>query len=155
MVTDRGKSYDAIEWGAVARQKCLWHLIRNASAVIHRKSGVARQFGTRLKEILRGSIRLWREKEQGDVPGYEERVKKTETELTHHLRNRAMQDKDNQRWLNGIGLQDDHGNVLRFLRPPGIEPAHNRAERALPPAVIARKVSPCSKNQRAELAFRR
>jgi transposase len=153
MVTDRGKSYDAEELNGVAQQKCLSHLIRNASAVVNKKSGPARQFGTRLKELLRGSIQLWREKKQGHVPDYDERVQKTDTELTHHLRNRVMKDDDNQRLLNGIGGQNDRGNVLRFLHEPGVEPTNNRAERALRPAVIARKVSQCSKNERGAYAF--
>jgi ribosomal protein S15P/S13E len=153
MVTDRGKSYDAVELNGVAQQKCLSHLIRNASGVVNKKSGSARQFGTRLKELLRGSIELWREKKQGDIADYAERVEKIETELTHHLRNRIMKDDDNQRLLNGIGGQNDRGNLLRFLREPGVEPTNNRAERALRPAVIARKVSQCSKNERGAYAF--
>lgn len=153
MVTDRGKSYDAEELSGVAQQKCLSHLIRNASAVVNKKSGPARHFGTRLKELLRGSIQLWREKKRGDVPDYRERVEKIEAALTHHLRNRVMKDDDNQRLLNGIGGQNDHGNVLRFLHEPGVEPTNNRAERALRPAVIARKVSQCSKNERGAYAF--
>jgi transposase len=153
MITDRGKSYDAVELEGVAQQKCLSHLIRNASVVVNKKSGPARQFGARLKELLRGSIQLWREKKQGDVPDYEERIEKIETELTHHLRNRMMKDDDNQRLLNGIGGQNDRGNLLRFLREPGVEPTNNRAERALRPAVIARKVSQCSKNERGAYAF--
>jgi transposase len=36
--------------------------------------------------------------------------------------------------------------LLRFLADPRIEPTNNRAERALRPAVIARNVSPGSKN---------
>jgi len=55
--------------------------------------------------------------------------------------------------LNGIGGQNDRGNLLRFLREPGVEPTNNRAERALRPAVIARKVSQCSKNERGAYAF--
>ncbi|MCX7020646.1 MAG: transposase, partial [Candidatus Sumerlaeota bacterium] len=34
----------------------------------------------------------------------------------------------------------------RFLDDPAVEPTNNRAERALRPAVIARKVSHCSRN---------
>lgn len=42
---------------------------------------------------------------------------------------------------------------MRFLDEPGIEPTNNRAERALRPAVIARKVSRCSKTVRGAEAF--
>jgi transposase len=39
------------------------------------------------------------------------------------------------------------------LADPRIEPTNHRAERALRPAVIARKVSQCSKNDRGARAF--
>ena len=70
-----------------------------------------------------------------------------------HLRHRILKDDDNQRLLDGIGWHQDRGNLLRFLRVEGLEPTNNRAERALRPAVIARKVSHCSKNQRGAEAF--
>jgi transposase len=73
--------------------------------------------------------------------------------LTYHLRNRIFRDDDNQRLLNRIGTQQDRGRLLRFLETEGVEPTNNRAERILRPAVIARKVSHCSKNQRGADAF--
>jgi hypothetical protein len=48
--------------------------------------------------------------------------------------------------LNGIGKQNDKGRVFLFLEHPEVEPTNNCAERGLRPAVIARKVSQCSKN---------
>ena len=64
------------------------------------------------------------------------------------LRDRVLSDADNQRLLDGIGRQHDCGLVLLFLERPEIEPTNNRAERGLGGAVIARKVSHCSKNER-------
>src|SRR5947209_4847323 len=64
-----------------------------------------------------------------------------------------LRDPDNQRLLDGIGLQHDRGHVMRFLKTEGVEPTNNRAERILRPAVIARKVSHCSKNQPGANAF--
>ena len=55
--------------------------------------------------------------------------------------------------LNELGWHDDRGNLLRFLDDQGIEPTNNRAERALRGAVIARKVSHCSKNEDGADAF--
>jgi len=69
------------------------------------------------------------------------------------LRNRSLKDEDNQRLLDGIGLQHDQGRVLQFLRNPAVEPTNNRSERALRPAVIARKLSHGSKNTRGAEAF--
>ena len=64
-----------------------------------------------------------------------------------------MPDPDNQRLLNELGRHDDRGNLLRFLDDPNVEPTNNRAERALRGAVIARKVSHCSKNDEGAEAF--
>ena len=78
---------------------------------------------------------------------------KLDITLTHHLRNRILRDDDNQRLLNGVGTQHDKGNLLRFLHEEGIEATNNRAERELRPAVIARKVSHCSRNENGARAF--
>jgi hypothetical protein len=43
--------------------------------------------------------------------------------------------------------------VLRFWADPRVEPTHQRAARALRPAVIARQVSPCAKHTRGAEAF--
>jgi transposase len=47
------------------------------------------------------------------------------------------------------------GDLLRFLEEPEVEPTNNRVERMLRPAVIARKVSPCSKTWLGAYAFTR
>ena len=64
-----------------------------------------------------------------------------------------MPDRDNWRLQNELGWHDDRGNLLRFLDDVGIEPTNNRAERALRGAVIARKVSHCSRNEAGADAF--
>ena len=73
--------------------------------------------------------------------------------ITDHLRDRALSDRDNQRLLNELGRCHDAGSLVRFLDEPGIEPTNNRAERALRPAVIARKVSQCTKTAGGTRAF--
>jgi hypothetical protein len=72
---------------------------------------------------------------------------------TYQLRDRCLKDRDHQRRLNELGWHHDRGNVLRFLVDPRIAPTNNRAERALRPAVIARKVSHCSQNGAGAHAF--
>ena len=57
------------------------------------------------------------------------------------------------RLQNELGWHDDRDSLLRFLDDPSIEPTNNRAERALRPAVIARKVSHCSKTVEGADAF--
>src|SRR5271155_5522079 len=48
LVCDRGKSYDAEELLGLRQQKCLAHLLRNASEIANRKTGRARQFSRKL-----------------------------------------------------------------------------------------------------------
>lgn len=146
--SDRGKSYDAAALDRVEQQKCLSHLLENVSEVLATKHGRARQFGEKLKSLLRQGLQLWKEQQAGRATDFDQRTGEIEKNLTYHLRDRILQDDDNQRLLNGIGWHHDRGNVLRFLHNPVIEPTNNRAERALRPAVIARKVSHCSKNER-------
>jgi len=153
LVNDRGKSYDAHESDDVRQQKCLAHLLRNISEVVERKCGRARQFGLTLKVLLREGLALWKARPTLSPENYQARVKELDDKLTQHLRNRIFRDDDNQRLLNGIGSQNDRGHLLRFLSQEGVEPTNNRAERILRPAVIARKVSQCSKNQRGAEAF--
>jgi hypothetical protein len=153
MGTDRGKSYDAEEFDAVAQQKCLGHLQRNLTEVLETKEGRAREFGLGLKDMLRQSIELHHRRSDLPSADYQLQIQQIDEALTFHLRHRVLKDDDNQRLLDGIGLHQDRGNLLRFLRVEGLEPTNNRAERALRPAVIARKVSHCSKNQRGAEAF--
>jgi hypothetical protein len=153
MVTDRGKSYDAEELLGVQQQKCLDHLKENINEVLERKAGRARSFGLKLKSILREARQLWRDQRAGKAENFPAEVERFEEELTIHLRPRILKDEDNQRLLDGIGLQHDRGRVLRFLHDPAIEPTNNRGERTLRGAVIVRKLSHGSKNERGAEAF--
>jgi hypothetical protein len=153
MVTDRGRSYDARAFDDVKQQQCLAHILRSLHEVLQTKKGRARDFGERLKALLQDAIQLWHGYHTGEVADFAAQAQALQDTMTHHLRNRGLTDPDNQRLLNQIGRHHDRGNLLRFLEDPHIEPTNNRAERALRPAVIARKVSQCSKNAPGAHAF--
>ena len=161
MVTDRARSYDAQALSGVRQQKCLAHVLRSISEVVQTKRGRGRTpdrsrghgFGKRLSELLREAMELWESQRRGEVADYAGETDRLRRALSHHLRDRPMPDRDNGRLQNELGWQDDRGNLLRFLDDPGIEPTNNRAERALRGAVIARKVSHCSRNEAGADAF--
>jgi hypothetical protein len=153
LVTDRGRSYDAIELAGVRQQKCLAHIQRALSEVLEPQHGKARTFGRHLKGLFRQAMDLWHDYHQGKRSGFAAHAQHLRDALTHHLRDRPLRDSDNQRLLNELGWHHDRGNLLRFLDDPRIEPTNNRAERALRPAVIARKVSQCSKTARGAHTF--
>lgn len=153
LVTDRFSSYEAKELSGVEQHKCLSHLMRNVTEVVESKTGKAKVFGSQLKALLQDANQLWREQRAGPVCGFAAKAEEIEQNLTYLLRPRRLRDADNQRLLGGIGLQHDRQRVLNFLHNPAVEPTNNRAERALRPAVIARKVSQCSKNGPGAEAF--
>ena len=117
------------------------------------KHGRGRSFAKQLKALLAEALALRREQRNGEVAHYAKRVRDLEERMDHHLRDRVVPDRDNQRLLDEVGRHHDKGNVLRFLHDPQVEPTNNTAERALRPAVIARKVSQCSKNDRGAETF--
>jgi hypothetical protein len=153
MGCDRGKSYDAKELRQVKQQKCLSHIQRSLAEVLEHKQGAAREFASHLKGLLSECLSLWHAYHAGTVSDFVAERERLVTAITEHLVDRDLPDGDNQRLLNGLGRQHDAGNLLRFLLDPSVEPTNNRAERALRPAVIARKVSHCSKNERGARAF--
>jgi hypothetical protein len=153
MVTDRGRRDDAQAFDRVAQHKCLAHILRSLHDVVERKRGRARAFGAALKTVLQDALALWHRHREEPVADFKVEAEALQAELTYQLRDRHLKDPDNQRLLNELGWHHDRGNVLRFLGEPLIEPTNNRAERALRPAVIARKVSHGSKNGAGAYAF--
>jgi len=153
LVSDRGRSYDATALASVRQQKCLAHVLRSISEVVETKQGRARSFGIRLKGLLREAMELWHTRHGGDALGFAKEAERLRGEVSRYLRDRRLADRDNQRLLDELGWHHDRGQLLRFLDDPSIPPTNNRAERALRPAVIARKVSHCSKNDAGAEAF--
>ena len=115
LVCDRGKSYDAEELAGLRQQKCLAHLLRNASDIGNKKKGRASDFSRKLKALLREGLALLAMKPQLDAAHYAAKANALQQELTLHLRNRSLRDDDHQRLLNGVGTQHDPGHILRFF----------------------------------------
>jgi len=151
MVTDRGRSDDAPAFDRVEQQKCPAPLPLHD--IVERKRGRAREFGASLKTVLQDALALWHRHREEPVADFKVEGEARQAELTYQLRDRRLNDRDHQRLLNELGWHHDRGNVLRFLVEPRIEPTNHRAERALRPAVIARQVSHCSKNDAGAYAF--
>jgi transposase len=153
LCSDRGKSYDARELQNVRQQKCLCHLQRSVSKVLETKWGRGRSFGLQVRRTLGEALALWQGQRQGTATNFSTEAARLQGCLTDLLWERPMPDPSNQHLLEDLRWRHAHGDLLRFLDDPRIEPTNNRAERALRPAVIARKVSQCSKNQPGAEAF--
>jgi hypothetical protein len=153
MGTDRGRSYEDKSFRWVKQQKCLAHLQRTLSEVLVRKKGRARDLAERTRELLRLAVRLWEEYHWGSRGEFERWVPEVRFALNYHLRDRSLKDQDNQKLLRMLRRYHQRGELLRFLEQPEVEPTNNRVERVLRPAVIARKVSQCSKTWSGADAF--
>ncbi len=153
MVTDRGRSYEARSFHRVKQQKCLAHLQKTLSDLLARKKGRARELGENLKLLFQLAMELWQEYHAGAVVNFKTREAELRFALSYCLRPRTLQDPDNQHLLKVLRRYHQRGDLLRFLEAPSIEPTNNRVERALRPAVIARKVSQCSKTEGGAYAF--
>jgi hypothetical protein len=98
-------------------------------------------------------VRLWEEYHWGSREEFDHWVPEVRWGLSYHLRDRPLKDQDNQELLGMLHRYHQRGDLLRFLEQPEVEPTNNRVERRLRPAVIARKVSQCSKTWPGAHAF--
>jgi len=147
MVTDRGRSYDAWQLGGVKQHKCAFHMLGSIQQVLEDKRGRARWFGLTLKELTLEGLLLWNDWRAGqlDDAAYHRAATLLMGDIDRHLRDRKLADPDNDRLLYELGKHHDRGNLYRFLTDPLVPPTNNLAEREVRFAVIARKVSQCSK----------
>jgi transposase len=153
MGTDRGRSYEDKSFRWVKQRKCLAHLQRTLGEVLDRKKGRARELAERVRELLRLAMGLWEKYHYGDREEFDRWAPEVRLALSYHLRDRPLKDQDNQKLLRMLRRYHQRGDLLRFLEQPEVEPTNNRLERMLRPAVIARKVSQCSKTWSGADAF--
>ena len=155
LCTDRFSSYDSSRFNKIEMQKCLSHILKNLSEVLQTKKGRARSFCQGLQKLLREGLELWHVYHRDEITdeAYEEAGQEIMNRLDHYLRERQLKDPDNQRMLTELGWHCDRGSLTKYLEDPEVEPTNNFAERMLRPAVIARKVSQCSKTAEGATAY--
>ena len=137
----------------IRQQKCLAHLQKTLSVLLEKKKGRARELGENLKMLFGMAMDLWEEYHLEAVADFAGRAAELRLVIGYQLRERALRDRDNQHLLKVLRGYHQRGELLRFLEQPEVEPTNNRVERMLRPAVIARKVSQCSKTWSGAEAF--
>src|ERR671919_2317390 len=153
METDRGRSYEDKTFRRVKQRKCLAHLQRTLSELLAHKQGRARDLAAGTRELLRLAVQLWEEYHRGNRKEDDRWAPQVRLALSYHLRDRPLKDPDNRKLLRMLRRYHQRGDLLRFLAQREVEPTNNRVERMLRPAVIARKVSHCSKTWPGADAF--
>ncbi len=128
-------SYNAVPY---RQQKCLAHLIRNAKDIENTKKRGAVRFPRAVQRLLQAAIRLKRRQDQLSPHGYAVARGRLEAALDRLLSG-ALTDPDNARFAQRLHKHRDR--LFVFLYHDAVQPTNNAAERALRPAVIARKLS--------------
>ena len=154
---DRFSTYDHGSLADVKQQKCLHHVIsscKQALVVQLQQAGRGRAYPPKLLAYFHVALGLHQRFHQGYCTLSE--YQRQGAALTAQIETRLQQpcrSKENLRLQKSLVKHHQRGNLLRFLTDPSIEPTNNAAERALRPAVIARKVSQCSKTTAGSEAF--
>lgn len=144
---DRGSSYEANELSEVRQQKCHSHIERNLKEAMEKQPPQARVIGRELRRLLKSARELHAKHRAGQINRrtFDRQGRRIDLEVTWLLRDRKVSDPENQKIIDGIGLQHDRGHLLRFLSDPTADTTNNQAERMLRDMVIGRKVSQGSK----------
>ncbi len=128
-------------------QKCYAHHLKAIVQARDRKPEPERTYLNDLVAMLKAAMTLGRIR--ADLPPPEV------ADIRAHLESRADElllptrnDPDEERVANRLRKRRVH--LFTFLDHPEVEPTNNRAERALRPAVIARKLSCGNKTQRGK-----
>jgi transposase len=130
-------------WGVYRRfekamhQTCLDHLLRRCRQLI--EQGEATRFPRAVRELLwRGlELRDWRQASANRAPAAARRVERLEQEMDGLLR-RAYRSPANRRFARH--LRRERTALFTFLHCPGLDATNWRAEQAIRPMVVTRKV---------------
>ena len=120
-------------------QSCLEHILRRCRELVAVSSPAAARFPLAVQGVLAKSLELRDRYETGEIGehGLWSAAGRLEAQLGRLL-DRPWRTPANRRLAAHLGRQEPH--LFTFLHCPGVEATNNRAERALRPAVMARKL---------------
>ena len=148
IVSDFYTAYNPLPY---TQQKCLVHLLRELSDV--RKTNHTQEyaaFAKKLTRLLRDAIRLKQKQSDFSQSRLERRFKR----LNHRLEELAKadyHDSDCQRLAKRLAKHSD--SLFAFLSHMQVAADNNRAERAIRPAVVTRKISGGSRSPKGSEAL--
>jgi transposase len=137
LVHDGLRCYSSLH--KACHQTCLTHLIRRCKEMGERAARAAAQFPGQVKTLLQQALLLSDRFELQEVTPHGLAVATGRLEAAmDRLLDRDYRTASNQRLAKHLRQQREY--LFTFLHFPGLEGTHCRAERAVRPAVIARKV---------------
>ena len=120
-------------------QTCLTHLIRRCKEMAEKATRGAAQFPLQVKTLLQQALLLGHRYERQEVTPHGLAVATGRLEAAmDRLLDRDYRTASNRRLAKHLDHQREY--LFTFLHCPGLEGTNSRAERAIRPAVIARKV---------------
>jgi transposase len=144
LTSDCLASYESLPY---VMHKCYAHHLKAIAAARDRKPDDQRTYFLELRGLLHAAMTL--DRVRGDLPPPEfDRVRRTLDQRADALILPPRSDPDEERVANR--LRKRRRWLFTFLDHSGVEATNNRAERALRPAVIARKLSCGNKTQRGK-----
>jgi transposase len=135
VISDFYTAYNPLPY---SQQKCLVHLLRELSKCAPGNTEEYAAFHKKLTRLLRDSLRL--KQRVSDLPqdAFDRRLKRIHQRLAK-LAQATYETPDCQRLAKRLSK---HGHQLfTFLEQMDVESDNNRAERAIRPAVVTRKIS--------------
>jgi len=137
LVHDGLRCYSSL--GKAHHQTCLTHLIRRCQEMVERATRAAAQFPRQVQTLLQQALLLDHRYASQEVTPHGLAVATGRLEAAmDRLLDKAYHTASNQRLAKHLRQQREY--LFTFLYCPGLEGTNCRAERAIRPAVIARKV---------------
>jgi hypothetical protein len=148
VVADFYSAYNQLE---APKQRCLVHLLREVKETSDANETFQKTaFARKLRRWCQDALRLKDQRNQLKKAEYEGKTARLEQRLTA-LAKTTDPDPDAQRLTKR--LLRHQPELTRFLHEPKIEGTNNRAERALRPAVVFRKITGGNRSQAAAAAW--
>jgi len=137
LIHDGWAPYDGF-WRAI-HQQCLAHLLRRCREMIAAATGAAARFPRQIKEVLQAALDLRDRRDAGQVSNHGVAVARGRLgKRLDRLLYRTRANSANERLAKH--LYQHREQLLTFLEHPGLDATNWRAEQAIRPAVVNRKV---------------
>ncbi len=147
LVSDCLAAYDNLPYRT---HKCIAHHLKAIKEARERPDTKDPSYLDQWKLLFQAVIGYWRARSKMDATEYAERRGHLKTWMDRLLEEKRTQPGD-LAVQNRIKKRRDH--ILVCLDDPAVEPTNNRAEQALRPAVIARKLSCGNKTEAGKMSF--
>jgi transposase len=146
LVSDFYSAYSGID---CPQQKCLVHLLRELKETAEAAPAFARGiFHRRCRRLVQEMLRLKKKKEKITPDRFEGRVRKLERRLEELAREPTGGWTEPETRRLAKRLRGHEKKLTHFLRHDAVDGTNNAAERAIRPAVVARKISGGSRSQK-------